>query len=238
MPGRVAGHRRPGSPWARTHRTTRALHAYVKNLANSFFLQDSYSPNKLRNLTINAGVRLELQKMYGSDGNAVFSTDNLSPRLSAVYDPFNDGRSKLAVSYGRYYEAVPLDVAARYFAGENFVNSSMAASPPATRATSATPTTGPATASTRSAAPRPARLRSSTAKPRRRTSRGSTTTRSSPPPSARFMHGHDPAPRLPAPLAGEHHRGRLRPGLQQRARQPRQRAGSAITPPSNACSRR
>ncbi len=95
----------------------------MKSLANSFFLQDSFSPNHLRNLTINAGVRLELQKMYGNDGNAVFSTDDLAPRLGAVYDPLNDGRSKLAVSYGRYYEAVPLDVAARYFAGENFVNS-------------------------------------------------------------------------------------------------------------------
>ena len=61
--------------------------------------------------------------MYGNDGSAVFSTNDLAPRLSAVYDPWNDGRSKLAVSYGRYYEAVPLDVAARYFAGENFVNS-------------------------------------------------------------------------------------------------------------------
>lgn len=100
-----------------------SLHAYVKNLANSFFLQDSFSPNHLRNLTINAGVRLELQKMYGSDGNPVFSTDDLAPRLGVVYDPWNDGRSKLAVFYGRYYEAVPLDVAARYFAGENFVNS-------------------------------------------------------------------------------------------------------------------
>jgi hypothetical protein len=100
-----------------------ALHAYVKSISNAFFLQDSFSPNHLRNLTINAGVRLELQKMYDSTGNGIFSTDNLSPRLSAVYDPFDDGRSKVSVSYGRYYESVPLDVAARYFAGENFVTS-------------------------------------------------------------------------------------------------------------------
>ena len=33
------------------------LNAYVKSLSNAFFLQDSYSPDKLRNLTINAGVR-------------------------------------------------------------------------------------------------------------------------------------------------------------------------------------
>src|SRR5262249_25901966 len=35
--------------------------------------------------------------------------------------PFNDGRSKISVAYGRYYEAIPLDIAARYFGGENFV---------------------------------------------------------------------------------------------------------------------
>ena len=53
---------------------------------------------------------------------AFLDTNNWAPRLGAVYDPFNDGRSKVSVSYGRYYEAIPLDVAARYFAGENFVN--------------------------------------------------------------------------------------------------------------------
>jgi hypothetical protein len=108
-----------------------ALGATVSSLSNAFFLQDSYSPNRLRNLTINAGVRLELQKMYGANDYAVFSTDNLAPRISAVYDPFNDGRSKISVAYGRYYEAVPLDAAARYFAGENFVqqNGSLSSCP-------------------------------------------------------------------------------------------------------------
>jgi Carboxypeptidase regulatory-like domain/TonB-dependent Receptor Plug Domain len=98
-----------------------ALHAAVQSLSNAFFLQDSYSPNHLRNLTINVGARLEFEKISGTNGYAFLDTSNLSPRLSAVYDPWNDGRSKVSVSYGRYYEAVPLDVAARYFSGENFV---------------------------------------------------------------------------------------------------------------------
>ncbi|HVY37875.1 MAG TPA: TonB-dependent receptor [Polyangia bacterium] len=97
------------------------LHSYVKSLSNAFFLQDSFSPNHLRNLTINAGVRLELQKIYDSNGHGVFDTNNWSPRLGAIYDPFDDGRSKISVSYGRYYEAIPLDVPARYFAGEQYV---------------------------------------------------------------------------------------------------------------------
>jgi hypothetical protein len=97
------------------------LDTSIKSLNNAFFLQDSYSPNGLRNLTINAGLRLELQRLEDLNGNPIFSTDDLAPRLSAVYDPFNDGRSKVSFSYGRYYEAVPLDVAARYFSGENFI---------------------------------------------------------------------------------------------------------------------
>jgi hypothetical protein len=101
-----------------------SLHAAVQSLSNAFFLQDSYSPNRLRNLTINVGARLELEKIEGNGGYAFLNTDNISPRLSAVYDPWNDGRSKVSVSYGRYYEAVPLDLAARYFAGENFVQGS------------------------------------------------------------------------------------------------------------------
>ncbi len=101
-----------------------ALHAAVSSLSNAFFLQDSYSPSRLRNLTINVGARLELEKIEGDSGYAFLSTNNISPRLSAVYDPWNDGRSKVSVSYGRYYEAVPLDVAARYFSGENILTSS------------------------------------------------------------------------------------------------------------------
>jgi Carboxypeptidase regulatory-like domain/TonB-dependent Receptor Plug Domain len=98
------------------------LHAYVKSLSDAFFLQDSYSPSHLRNLTINVGGRLELQKIYDFQGTSFLDTSSFAPRLSAVYDPFNDGRSKISFSYGRFYEAVPLDVAARYFGGENFLN--------------------------------------------------------------------------------------------------------------------
>src|SRR6185312_12343537 len=97
------------------------LHSSVKSLSDAFFLQDSYNPEKLRNLTINAGLRYEMQTLYDTTGASFLDTNNWAPRLSAVYDPFNDGRSKLSVSYGRYYEQIPLDVAARYFGGENFV---------------------------------------------------------------------------------------------------------------------
>jgi hypothetical protein len=102
-------------------RAVDSLNASVKSLSNALFLQDSFSPQGLRNLTINAGVRYEFENLYDQYGNSFISAKNLAPRVGAIYDPFNDGRSKVSASYGQYYEQVPLDLAARYFGGENFV---------------------------------------------------------------------------------------------------------------------
>jgi hypothetical protein len=98
-----------------------SLKAYVTSLSNSFFLQDSYSPQALRNLTVNAGVRLELQQLKDYRGNAFLDAKNVSPRFGAIYDPFGDGRSKLSFAYGRYFEAIPLNMSARYFGGEGLL---------------------------------------------------------------------------------------------------------------------
>ncbi len=161
------------------------LDAYVKSLSNAFFLQDSFSPDKLRNLTINAGLRLELQKIYGTDGSAFLSTDNLSPRLSAVYDPFNDGKSKLSVAYGRFYEAVPLDVAARYFGGENSVQQFGFLAQCPGNLQNGYNWTGAGEYAKCGAPARNHRAALQRRIPPSRTSRASTTTRSSPRPSAR-----------------------------------------------------
>jgi hypothetical protein len=98
-----------------------SVHASVKSLSNAFYLQDSYSPQGLRNLTVNAGARYELQALYDLDGTKFMDLHNLAPRVGVVYDPFNDGRSKISAAYGQFYEAVPIDMAARYFGNENFV---------------------------------------------------------------------------------------------------------------------
>ena len=102
-------------------RAVDALHASVKSLSNALFLQDAFSPQGLRNLTVSAGVRYEFENLYDQYGATFISARNLSPRAGVVYDPFNDGRSKISASYGQYYEAVPLDIAARYFGGENYI---------------------------------------------------------------------------------------------------------------------
>jgi hypothetical protein len=97
------------------------VHASVKSLSNAFYLQDSYSPQGLRNLTVNAGARYELQALYDLNGTQFMDLHNLGPRVGVIYDPFNDGRSKISAAYGQFYEAVPIDIAARYFGNENFI---------------------------------------------------------------------------------------------------------------------
>src|SRR6185503_7116654 len=59
--------------------------------------------------------------LYDMNGGAFLDASSIAPRATVVFDPFNDGRSKISAGYGQFYEAIPMDLAARYFGGENFV---------------------------------------------------------------------------------------------------------------------
>ncbi len=100
----------------------------------SFFAQDTWQiGNKL---TIRPGVRYEQQQLNGTNPppNICYTGDtfpgegsgngspmacnfkwdgNFAPRLGATYDINGDGRSKLFVSFGRFYTKIPNDLAAR-----------------------------------------------------------------------------------------------------------------------------
>jgi len=95
------------------------------------YLRDSWQPRS--NLTLNAGLRYEEQKMlYASNlrgtidpltGNRIGNTamhlrGNFAPRLGAIWDPTEVGRSKVFVSWGRFFEAIPMDINDRSFGGE------------------------------------------------------------------------------------------------------------------------
>ena len=96
-----------------------ALVANVKSVNTAYFIQDSYHP--LPNLTLDLGLRYENQTMYDFRDTQFMSLNNLGPRAGAVFDPTNDGRSKVYASFGQFYETVPMNLAARYFGGEGIV---------------------------------------------------------------------------------------------------------------------
>jgi hypothetical protein len=92
------------------------LKANVKSVNTAYFLQDTVRP--LSNLTIDAGLRFENQTLYDFRGDEFLSVNNLGPRVGVVYDPSNEGRSKVFAHFGRFYETIPMNLAARYFGGE------------------------------------------------------------------------------------------------------------------------
>lgn len=99
------------------------------------FLQDQWKV--LPNLQVNLGVRYERQTMTSARGVFVASSeeevfspelvdefvldDNWAPRLGLVFDPMNNGRSKIYGFVGRFYEAIPLDLNIRALNGEDYI---------------------------------------------------------------------------------------------------------------------
>jgi hypothetical protein len=97
----------------------------------SAYLRDSWRLR--RNLTINVGARYEEQRLrYASNlrgtvdaltGNHIGSDamnlqGNIAPRLGVIWDPTEEGRSKVFASWGRFFESIPMDINDRSFGGE------------------------------------------------------------------------------------------------------------------------
>jgi hypothetical protein len=94
--------------WQKTDFASTTMRA--NNLAA--FVQDSWKIGG--NLTINAGLRYEEQRLEDSAGNTAMKlTGEWSPRVGAVWDPLRNGKSKVFASYGRYYQMIPQDIQTR-----------------------------------------------------------------------------------------------------------------------------
>ncbi len=87
------------------------------NLA--FFAQDTWTV--LPNLTLNAGVRYDQYKLKDAVTGATVAnlTGNFVPRIGIAWDPESNGLSKVDLAYGRFTEAIPLDLQAGAFHGTN-----------------------------------------------------------------------------------------------------------------------
>jgi len=84
----------------------------TKSMIVGGFVQDSWSI--MDKVTLNVGLRYDALTMEGQDGQTrIALTDQLSPRVGMVWDPTQQGRSKIFANYGRYYEYIPLDISDR-----------------------------------------------------------------------------------------------------------------------------
>lgn len=76
----------------------------VEATGKAAFIQDTWTKDKL---TISAGLRAEEWKHDDSKGNQSAKFEwKVAPRLSVVYDPAGDGRSKIWGFLGRYYDPI------------------------------------------------------------------------------------------------------------------------------------
>ncbi len=88
----------------------------------STYLRDSWNVSVVPGLVINAGLRWEVQQIFGADGSErILIPDNVAPRLGAVWDFTRKGFGKLYANYGRFYQSVPLTINDRQFSGEGII---------------------------------------------------------------------------------------------------------------------
>ena len=91
----------------------------------SGFIQDSWTFGRI---TLKPGLRFEQQKLEGNTEGYTFG-HNWAPRLGIIVDPFNDRKTKISASFGRFYEKVPLDIAVRELAIETGITGAFYADP-------------------------------------------------------------------------------------------------------------
>jgi len=96
---------------------TSFLSAPTKHKTTTAYLQDRW--NIRPNMTLSYGVRWDRQEIFGRFGDKVIDLDkDYAPRLGFIWDPGNNGRSKVFASYGKYFEQIPMDLVIRSFAQE------------------------------------------------------------------------------------------------------------------------
>ena len=92
----------------------------VENQA--LYIQDTWDVSD--NLTLELGVRYDEFANYNADGDLfVELKDQYAPRLSAVWDPTGDGKSKVFASYGRYFLPVASNTNIRLSGAETYIQS-------------------------------------------------------------------------------------------------------------------
>jgi len=92
---------------------------------NSGYFQDSWTFGRI---TIKPGIRFEQQSLIGVN-NHYDLTHNWAPRVGFIVDPFNDRKTKIYATWGRFFEKVPLDIAVRSLSDETSITGALYADP-------------------------------------------------------------------------------------------------------------
>lgn len=95
--------------------------AEVKTEFTAFYLQDTWTI--MPGLNFAFGARFEGQNLKDSAGRSFLKfdlTDGASPRLGIIWDVNNNGRTKVAANFGRYFQNIPQRVSIRQRANEFF----------------------------------------------------------------------------------------------------------------------
>jgi hypothetical protein len=92
---------------------------------NSGYIQDSWTFGRF---TLKPGLRFEQQSLIGVN-NHYDLTHNWAPRIGFIVDPFNDRKTKIFGTWGRFYEKVPLDIAVRSLSDETSITGALYADP-------------------------------------------------------------------------------------------------------------
>ena len=93
-----------------------AYRARVSTQNYSLFLQDRWAITN--SLFVEAGARWEMQDMRDILGRpAIRIADNVAPRIGLVYDWTEEGKSRLFVHYGWFFQQMPLALVNRVYGG-------------------------------------------------------------------------------------------------------------------------
>lgn len=114
-------HDTPSNNIAPYYRITRGRYSAPQIKTDSpwdaYFIQGKYSLNN--RLFIKAGLRWDEEILHGRNEDYKFkANDAMAPRVSITLDPAGDGKNKIYVFYGKYFEKVPLDLNVRSLSQE------------------------------------------------------------------------------------------------------------------------
>jgi hypothetical protein len=86
------------------------------------FVRDQWSISFVPGLVVNAGIRWEIQHIFGANGEKQIDLiDNVAPRVGIVYDVLQKGRGKVYANFARFYESIPMTINDRAFSGEGLI---------------------------------------------------------------------------------------------------------------------